>query len=475
MALSGYLSIARRWWWTLLVATWIAALTGWLVASQIAPTYEAKTKLLVGPINTDLDTLRAGGQLVQTYSELVTSQPVLDSTIQELDLPYSAGELRANVRTTADDVTRFLTIRVQDGEAQQAADIANSLASELIQLTSSGTTRPEGEVQVTEFGDAPGSPVAPQVSLIVLVAALGGLVGALLLVILIEYFANTVRNRDDLRRITGFTLLGTVPHQKDEGVGVPTVSPPTSPAAAAYRLIDTKIGLSSPDRPPISVAIFGPERGEPGPRVALELAGAMAAAGRRVVLVDTDGELTVRLGWAGRPGVGEAAAGAPVQPIELAPRLRILPVGALEAAQAIETRAARDIVGRLRKGGAETIVIDGGASQGSPAALVWARVADAAVLVAVEDRSGRDVVGYAADSLRLVDANVAGTVLLERRGLGAGRLLRGGRRRAAAVPAAAGAQAGPSYAQARPARNPPDAASAAGEPTDTAEDDRPGR
>ena len=41
MDLSGYLAIVRRWWWTLIVAAWIAGLTGWLVASTIAPTYES--------------------------------------------------------------------------------------------------------------------------------------------------------------------------------------------------------------------------------------------------------------------------------------------------------------------------------------------------------------------------------------------------------------------------------------------------
>lgn len=457
MALSSYLSIGRRWWWTLLVATWIAALAGWLVASQIAPTYEAKTKLLVGPINTDLDTLRAGGQLVQTYSELVTSQPVLESTIQELDLPYSAGQLRADVRTTADDVTRFLTIRVQDGDAERAADIANSLASELIQLTSSGTTRPEGEVQVTEFADAPSSSVAPQVSLIVLVAAAGGLVAALLLVILIEYFANTVRTREDLRRLTGFTYLGSVPQVKGDRTEVPSIAPVDSPAGAAYRLIDTKLGLSSTDHPPASVVVLGAERGEPGPGVALDLAGAMAAAGRRITLIDADGELSVRLGWASQKGLGDAASGSgDIEPIDFAPRLGILPIGQVSAAATIEPDGATALVARLRADGIETIVIDGGSAQGSPAALVWARVAEAVVLTAIEDRTGRDQITYASESLRLVDAAVAGVVLLERRRVGSGRWRRRGRGPVAPAVATVAADPTPPISQARPLASGPE-------------------
>ena len=75
--LSGYLAVARRWWWTLLVATWVAAISGYVVASQIPATYEAETQLLVGPYNTDVDTLRAAGAMVQTYAGLVTTTPLL--------------------------------------------------------------------------------------------------------------------------------------------------------------------------------------------------------------------------------------------------------------------------------------------------------------------------------------------------------------------------------------------------------------
>ena len=72
MDLSGYLAVAKRWWWTLIVAAWIAGLTGYLVATTIQPTYEAQVKVLVGPLNTDTDTLRASGLLVQTYAQYVT-------------------------------------------------------------------------------------------------------------------------------------------------------------------------------------------------------------------------------------------------------------------------------------------------------------------------------------------------------------------------------------------------------------------
>ena len=112
MELSGYLAIAKRWWWTLIVSAWIAGLAGYIVASGLPPTYESQVKVLVGPINTDTDTLRASGLLVQTYAQVVLTDTVLQSTVKELGLTITPDDFREATRATANDVTRILTIRV---------------------------------------------------------------------------------------------------------------------------------------------------------------------------------------------------------------------------------------------------------------------------------------------------------------------------------------------------------------------------
>ena len=128
MELTGYLAVARRWWWTLLVATWVAGVSGYVVASQIPPTYEAETQLLIGPYNTDRDTLAASGDLVQTYSQLVTTTPLLPSAIRRPVPSLTPAELAMATRVTASDTTRFLSIRVQDTNPEMAARLANALA-----------------------------------------------------------------------------------------------------------------------------------------------------------------------------------------------------------------------------------------------------------------------------------------------------------------------------------------------------------
>ena len=309
MELTGYLTVARRWWWTLLVAAWVAALSGWLVASRITPTYEAQVQLLVGPINTDIDTLKASGQLVQTYAQLAISPPLLESTAREVP-GVDPVKLGLGVRATASDVTRVLQVRVQDADPVQAAKIANTMANELIQITTGATTRPEGQLEVIGAAVPPTVPIAPQVSLIVLLAAAAGLLGGLFLVIIVEYATDSVRDRADLARLVPASVLSTVSFdQRQPGVDPVPVAQAIAPGsdnAIAFRLLAAKIAFAANDRPTRSTLVTSLREGDSAV-VAMNVAAAMAASGHRVVVVDgsPDADLTRVLDMTTRRGLSD--------------------------------------------------------------------------------------------------------------------------------------------------------------------------
>ena len=219
MELSGYLAIFRRWWWTLLVAAWVAGLMGYVIAGRIQPTYESSARLLVGPINSDTNTLRASSQLVQTYAEIATSSGLLEATVAEMGLPpEAAADLQGAVRTIANDTTRILTIRVEGTDAEDVTLAANTIAAQLIETTSrGGTNQSQGQLAVLDFATVPTDPVAPQVSLIVLMSVAAGLLGAIVLVLLVEYLADRIQDRDELGRATGKRVIGEVTRRRPGG------------------------------------------------------------------------------------------------------------------------------------------------------------------------------------------------------------------------------------------------------------------
>ena len=139
MDLSKILNIVRRYLWVFALAALVASLTTYFTLGSKATIYEAKTRLLVGPgldsPSPDLNSLRIGGQLVQTYAELVTSRPFLESINEKLDKRVDLELLSGMIETRQNPDTRILTIVVQHRDPNQAVAIANAAAQTLITLS----------------------------------------------------------------------------------------------------------------------------------------------------------------------------------------------------------------------------------------------------------------------------------------------------------------------------------------------------
>lgn len=130
----------------MILAAALAGATAYLVGKQQPLVYEASTRLIIGPgvdgLNPDLNDLRAGGQLMQTYAELATTRPVLDTVVSELSFAPELNDLERNVTISVDEETQIMKIEVRDGDPDNATDIANSLASVLLRLSPSGGESP---------------------------------------------------------------------------------------------------------------------------------------------------------------------------------------------------------------------------------------------------------------------------------------------------------------------------------------------
>src|SRR5687768_8828765 len=89
MDLSKILNILYRYLWLLVLTALVASLTTFFVINNEPASYKATTQLLVGPgldsPSPDLNSLRIGGTLIQTYAELVTTRSFLEAVNNKLD------------------------------------------------------------------------------------------------------------------------------------------------------------------------------------------------------------------------------------------------------------------------------------------------------------------------------------------------------------------------------------------------------
>ncbi len=137
-----YLNMLRRWIWLLVLAGLGSGAVAYWITKEQPPTYEAISQLIVGPgidsINPNLNDLRAGGQLMNTYAELAITRPVLESVIAELQTTLSADVIKKMivVRTNAD--TQILSVQVRGIDAAQVVSVANAVANRILALSPAG-------------------------------------------------------------------------------------------------------------------------------------------------------------------------------------------------------------------------------------------------------------------------------------------------------------------------------------------------
>ena len=139
MDLSKILNIFYRYLWLLVLAALVAGVTTFFQLNSQPVTYKATTDLLVGPSldspSPDLNSLKIGGQLTQTYAEVVDTVPFLDSVNSKLDHKIDLDVLKGAISSRQSADTRVLTIIVYHTDPKQAVAIANASAQTLIEMS----------------------------------------------------------------------------------------------------------------------------------------------------------------------------------------------------------------------------------------------------------------------------------------------------------------------------------------------------
>ena len=132
MELRQYLQIARRWAWLLILGAVIGILAGYLWSVFQSPVYRATTRVLVLRPSRSLDNsadiaYMNDQQLIQTYIQLLTTQPVLDAA--SVELGYVINRQQVTVQQIG--TTQVIQVSVEHGDPDRAAEVANQLVISL--------------------------------------------------------------------------------------------------------------------------------------------------------------------------------------------------------------------------------------------------------------------------------------------------------------------------------------------------------
>ena len=140
MQFRRYYLALRRWWWLLGLGPLVTGLAGYWASSQQTPLYSSTVRVIVGQtlqsVNPDYGILAASERLVSTYAQLAQSRSVLQAVESQLATPGLLNQARIVTKPVPE--TEFMDITVEAHNAQQAADIANAIANQLILTSPTG-------------------------------------------------------------------------------------------------------------------------------------------------------------------------------------------------------------------------------------------------------------------------------------------------------------------------------------------------
>lgn len=179
----------------------------------IKPKYTSTTRIYVVSRSSDSSLtnqdLQAGSYLVNDYKEVITSNEVLSSVISQENLSLSTTELSNMISVNIPTDTRVISISVEDTNAQEASDIANTIREVAAEKIKSVTK--VDDVTTLEAAEVASKPSSPNIKRN---AALGALVGGFLAIVgilVLEVLDDRVRRPEDVEEVLGMTLLGVVP------------------------------------------------------------------------------------------------------------------------------------------------------------------------------------------------------------------------------------------------------------------------
>ena len=526
MDLSKILNLLYRYLWLLVLAAVVAGLTTFFQLTTQPASYRATTDLLIGPCldspSPDLNALRIGGQLSQTYAEVVDSPSFLESVNNKLVQKADLTVLRDAISTRQSVETRLLTITVFFPDPNQAVAIANAAAQTLLEISPAkdnvtaalrtkmseqsqqleqvvsqsqvNIQQLEAELAALKAADTSTSPVvaatpgvtvanplttnlaqqnliinqlgeernrlsdalrtlatiyeilletdtnqievlqpattaAPvdqQLWLKVISSAVAGLIFALIIVFIAEYFDDRLRFPRDLGTVAGVPLLSTIDrhaHLK-KGSGVErlvTFAQPQSEAANQYREAAAKllfsIGTSIPYT--LLVSTVGSKAGDEAAVTAGNLAVAFAQAGYRVVLVDAQLNspvLTTIFKADKKEGladlVGSKSSEMQLAAVESAPGIRLLPAGfsSAKSSHTLLNPARLTTLFEWLKKESDIVLVAGPAISQFAEGLTLASQVNAVILVARHAEANSREVSKVVENLRLMKVKLAGVI-----------------------------------------------------------------
>jgi succinoglycan biosynthesis transport protein ExoP len=299
--LNRYASVLRRNAWLIALVVVIALGSAALIVFTQTPVYRASMQLVVGQAGGDVQPVIGSTPLTQTMSNLLESDVLATSVIQNLDLKTTPEQLINDLHVSAQPDSAVLQVGYDSSDREQAKVVLQEVASVYTNLVdeklgiSSGSSGFQGggaapSIFATVFDPPHIEPnqVSPKTTRTLGFAAVLGLLIGLVLAFVRDSLDDRIRSREDAEQVFGKQVLGALPKGAIGLVPTAVSGAADKPdVTGAVELLRGRLEYSWAPRGS-TLVITSALQEEGKSTVSSHLAVALAASGKNVICVDAD-------------------------------------------------------------------------------------------------------------------------------------------------------------------------------------------
>lgn len=207
-------TLKKRWKLIMLLTLIAALISGTISYFLLTPVYQSSTQILVNqkqPENQlDSTQIRSNIDMINTYSVIIKSPAILGKVIDQLELDHSVEQLSEKITINSQENSQVFSLTVQDSNPTKAVEIANTV-SETFQKEIKDIMNVDN-VSLLAKAEIKGNPtpVKPNPLLNIVIAVVVGLIAGVGLAFILEYMDNTIKDEDDIERLLGLPILGSI-------------------------------------------------------------------------------------------------------------------------------------------------------------------------------------------------------------------------------------------------------------------------
>jgi len=199
--------------WFVIICTVTGAVAAYVITTTlITPIYSSSAMLYVltrSTSITSLTDLQTGAQLTQDYKVFITSRPVVDKVISNLDLNMNYGAFVKNVTVVNENNTRILNVTVKNPDPQMAKIIVDNLAD--VSSARMAEVMETDAPNIVDYGHVSEKPTSPSKTNNTIIGAVLGLALAAAVVVIRHLMNDSIKSSEDIEKYLGLNTLGTIP------------------------------------------------------------------------------------------------------------------------------------------------------------------------------------------------------------------------------------------------------------------------